>query len=92
MAKEIDIDRQGITPVRLVGVSSDCLLKSGQFVLQLLDIQHGRGNTAHTARFENGRSQQVVLRSSHRCLDQSNRVRIEKRGVHGAIIPSAQAH
>jgi hypothetical protein len=67
-------------------------LKGRQFFVQLLGIQHGGRKTAEAASFKNGRSQQVVLRSGHGRLDQSDGVGFKKRRLHGSIIPFAKAH
>jgi hypothetical protein len=92
VAKEIDVDRQEVSPCRGVDVCSDGHLKGRQFFVQLLGIQHGGWHAAQPASFKNGRSQQVVLRSGHGRLDQTNGVGFKKRRVHGSIIPFAKAH
>jgi hypothetical protein len=60
--------------------------------VQLIGIQHGCRKTAEATSFKNGRSQQVVLRSGHGRLDQSDGVGFKKRRLHGSIIPFAKAH
>jgi hypothetical protein len=79
VAKEIDVEREQVTPTRSRGaLRRDDLLKCGELCLQLLSIEHGGRNAAQATCLEDGRCQGMVLGSSHGRLDQSDGMGIKK--------------